>query len=30
VRNIDEWYQAFDVKPDEKLFLAPGERVRAW
>ncbi len=30
VRNIDEWYEAFDVKPGEKLYLAPGERVRAW
>jgi putative endopeptidase len=30
VRNIDEWYTAFDVKPGEKLYLAPGERVRAW
>jgi len=30
VRNIDEWYAAFDVKPKEKLYLAPKERVRAW
>jgi len=30
VRNIDEWYAAFDVKPGQKLYLAPGERVRAW
>jgi predicted metalloendopeptidase len=30
VRNIDEWYQAFDVKAGEKLYLAPAERVRAW
>jgi putative endopeptidase len=30
VRNIDEWYAAFDVKPGEKLYLAPKERVRAW
>ncbi len=30
VRNIDEWYAAFDVKAGEKLYLAPGERVRAW
>jgi putative endopeptidase len=30
VRNIDEWYAAFDVKPGEKLYLAPAERVRAW
>jgi putative endopeptidase len=30
VRNIDEWYAAFDVKPGQKLYLAPKERVRAW
>ena len=30
VRNIDGWYAAFDVKPGEKLYLAPGERVRIW
>ncbi|HUL34918.1 MAG TPA: M13 family metallopeptidase [Candidatus Eisenbacteria bacterium] len=30
VRNIDAWYPAFDVKPGEKLYLAPDERVRIW
>ncbi|MGA8806728.1 MAG: M13 family metallopeptidase [Thermoanaerobaculia bacterium] len=30
VRNIDEWYAAFNVKPGEKLYLAPKDRVRAW
>jgi putative endopeptidase len=30
VRNIDGWYAAFDVKAGEKLYLAPGERVRIW
>ena len=30
VRNIDAWYAAFDVKPGEQLYLAPGERVRIW
>jgi predicted metalloendopeptidase len=30
VRNIDAWYAAFDVKPAEKLYLAPEERVRIW
>jgi endothelin-converting enzyme/putative endopeptidase len=30
VRNIDAWYSAFDVKPGEKLHLAPEERVRIW
>jgi putative endopeptidase len=30
VRNLDAWYQDFDVKPGEKLYLAPAERVRVW
>jgi len=30
VRNADAWYGAFDVKPGEKLYLAPEERVRIW
>lgn len=30
VRNLDAWYAAFDVKPGQKLYLAPGERVRIW
>lgn len=30
VRNMDAWYAAFDVKPGEKLALAPAERVRIW
>jgi putative endopeptidase len=30
VRNIDAWYAAFDVKPGERLYLAPGGRVRVW
>jgi predicted metalloendopeptidase len=30
VRNLDPWYAAFDVKPGQKLYLAPAERVRVW
>jgi putative endopeptidase len=30
VRNIDAWYQAFDVKPGDKLYLLPQDRVRIW
>src|SRR5579883_432302 len=30
VRNIDAWYSAFNVKPGEKLYLAPPDRVRIW
>lgn len=30
VRNIDAWYTAFGVTPDQKLYLPPSERVRLW
>ncbi|WP_116810439.1 M13 family metallopeptidase [Steroidobacter cummioxidans] len=30
VRNMDEWYAAFDVKPGDKLFLPPEQRVKIW
>jgi endothelin-converting enzyme/putative endopeptidase len=30
VRNIDAWYDAYDVKPGEKLYLAPKDRVKIW
>jgi putative endopeptidase len=30
VRNLDAWYEAFDVKPGDKLYLAPDQRVRIW
>ena len=30
VRNIDPWYAAFDVRPGQRLYLAPDERVRIW
>jgi len=30
VRNIDAWYPAFDVKPGQKLYLTPEQRVRVW
>lgn len=30
VRNIDAWYQAFDPKPGQKLYLDPKERVHIW
>ncbi len=29
-RNLDAWNTAFDVKPGEKLHLAPEARVRVW
>ncbi len=30
IRNIDAWYPAFDVKPGQKLYLAPEKRVKIW
>lgn len=30
VRNIPEFYEAFDVKEDNELFLASEERVKIW
>jgi putative endopeptidase len=29
-RNIDAWYAAFGVKPGDKLYVAPKDRVRIW
>jgi predicted metalloendopeptidase len=30
VRNVDAWYSAFAVKPGDKLYLPPVERVHIW
>ena len=30
VRNLDAWYEAFDVRPGERLYLERGARVRVW
>ncbi len=30
VRNLDAWYTAFDVKPGQKMYLDPKDRVRVW
>ncbi|MGH7523555.1 MAG: M13 family metallopeptidase [Gemmatimonadales bacterium] len=30
MRNIDAWYDAFDVKPGDRYYLAPDQRVRIW
>ncbi|WP_454044301.1 M13 family metallopeptidase [Cellulosimicrobium sp. Marseille-Q8652] len=30
VRNVDEFYEAYDVQPGDALYLAPEERVRIW
>jgi putative endopeptidase len=30
VRNNDGWYAAFGIKPTDKLYLAPKDRVQLW
>jgi putative endopeptidase len=30
VRNIDAWYDAFGVKPGDKMYLPPEKRVHIW
>ena len=29
-RNFDEWYETFDVKKTDKMYLAPNKRVVIW
>lgn len=30
VRNLDDWYTNFNVKPGDKLYLAPDRRIHIW
>jgi putative endopeptidase len=30
LRNVDAWYEAFNVQPGSHYYLAPDERVRIW
>ena len=30
VRNLDAWYDAFDVRPGQRLYLDPAARVHIW
>ena len=30
VRNIDAWYDTFSVTPEQKLYVAPDQRVHIW
>ena len=30
LQNVDAWYEAFDITPENKLYLKPEERVRIW
>ncbi len=30
ITNIDAWYEAFDIKPGDKLYKAPEQRTKIW
>ncbi|MGZ3938652.1 MAG: M13 family metallopeptidase, partial [Flavisolibacter sp.] len=30
VVNMDAWYEAFDVKPGDKMYVAPEKRIKIW
>jgi len=30
VRNLDDWYKAYEIMPSDKLYLKPEDRVRIW
>ena len=30
LRNVDAWYAAWKITPDQKQYLAPADRVRIW
>ena len=30
LRNLDAWYDAFQITPDSKFYIAPEKRVRIW
>jgi putative endopeptidase len=30
LRDIDDWYTAFDIQPSDKNYLQPAQRVRVW
>jgi putative endopeptidase len=30
LRNVDAWYQAWKITPDQKQYVAPADRVRIW
>lgn len=30
LQNVDDFYKAFDIKPGDKLYVAPDKRVKIW
>ena len=30
ITNIDAWYEAFGIKPEDKLYKKPEDRIKVW
>ena len=30
VNQFDEWYEVFDIKPTDKMFIEPNKRIRVF
>ncbi|AXK42891.1 M13 family metallopeptidase [Erythrobacter aureus] len=30
LRNVDAWYEAFNITPEDEMYIAPEDRVRIW
>ena len=30
LRNVDAWYEAFGITPDDAMYIAPEDRARIW
>ena len=30
LRNVDAWYEAFGITPDDEMYIAPEDRARIW
>ncbi|HMO43128.1 MAG TPA: M13-type metalloendopeptidase, partial [Phenylobacterium sp.] len=30
ITNIDAWYEAYEVQPENRMYVAPEDRVRIW
>lgn len=30
LQNVESWYEAFDIKPSDKLYINPDDRVKIW
>ena len=30
LQNVESWYKAFDIQPNDKLYITPDDRVKIW